>query len=165
MVLPRGWKFFWRKVCNGNACVLKRSFTASRRIQIFGKRLITFGFTVQNVYIFYRKLKANIFDEMLGLLSEFLVPGNGDHQFSKPGKGNCKHPCKLSTFDTLNNIYTFRTVNPKVISRFSKFWILRKAVTLLFKTHAVPLHTFRQKNFQPRGSTPRPPTGSRITNL
>ena len=42
-----------------------------------------------------------------------------------------------------NNFCTFHAVSRKVVSRFSKFWILRKRMTLPFKTRLVPLQSIR----------------------
>ena len=69
MLLDSG-KFLWRQECIGTACVLKGNVTASHRIQNFEKRLVTFGDTALNVHIFFRKLKAVIFEKMLSFQLE-----------------------------------------------------------------------------------------------
>ena len=38
-----------------------------------------------------------------------------------------------------NNFFTFHTVSPKVMGRFSKFWMLVKTMIPLFKTHPTTL--------------------------
>ena len=42
-----------------------------------------------------------------------------------------------------NNFCTFHAVSRKVISRFSKFWILRKRMTPTFNVRLVPLQSVR----------------------
>ena len=79
-----------------------------------------------------------------------------------PGNEKYVFPEKIPNFCTLKNIWTFHAVSPKVISLFSKIWILREAMTLPFKTHLVPVQSFRQRNLQLPRSTPMPPTGSQL---
>ena len=52
---------------------------------------------------------------------------------------------------------TFHAVSPRVVSLFSKFWYLREAMTLLFKTHLFLVQSFRRKTLQSPRGTPRPP--------
>ena len=66
-------KFLWRKDCNGTRFVLKRRVTASRRIQNFEKRLITFGDTAWNVQIFFRLQKLRGFLEIRNFYCQTLL--------------------------------------------------------------------------------------------
>ena len=133
----------WCESRNGTRRVLKGVISSLRRIQNYGKIFITFGDTAWNV--------QELFEKFSELTPRFSIENSVQIKKMRPRSFDfCLNvyripfiTCKFQFWKFPNNFCTFHAVSRKVISRFSKFWILRKRMTPTFKMRPVPLQSVR----------------------